>query len=213
VVRKVDRRRKTRAAAVVSAALLVTMMTSTGADAAVNNPGRVQPGTAYCDADDILLTFPVMEPAPVQRNHPGFVHGSEAQIPAQNAAFRANLVYWNGSQWVGYREGTWFWQRATLAGSFITGYTPWYDLNGNPPSSTLGFWDVPNSGDYDHPYYYAVWYEYYWWNDYYRDSGSTWSWAASHDENRGQPMGTGVIVQDPEQWCKYPGPNWLLDVN
>jgi len=184
--------------------------------AATNNPGGlVEQPEVDCDSDDMWVGVPVMEPAPVQYNDGGFTVGNAYSRPAQWVGFRASLAWWNGAQWSTYRQGTWFYQQATTAAANSTGYSDgWYDLTtSNPLTDGIGFWDLPNSGDYDNPNYYAVYYEYYWWADNFRDSGYSWDYTHNHKDLRGQPQGTINYTKDSTDFCKYPGPNWVSDVN
>jgi hypothetical protein len=183
--------------------------------AAVNHPGTLgdQP-EINCQPDDMWVSRPTMQPAAVQRNPPGFAHGDPYALPAQWVAFQANLAWWNGSQWVAYRQGTWFIQQATTAPLALGLGTQWFEWSTRAPANyDLGFWDLPNSGDYDNPNYYAVYYHYIWFRDDYRDGGEVIDWTHNHRDNRAQPVGSANYVQNSTDFCKYPGPNWVLDVN
>jgi hypothetical protein len=200
------------AVALATGSLLTSAVGS--ARAAVNNPGRILPPSAFCTEDDrILADVPVMVPAQVQYGSGGFAPGST--VPPQVVAFRANLAWWNGSNWVEYLHSPWYYQVAGNMTIGFVGYTgSWFDWNtGAVLTSAIVYHDLPNPRDFDNEYYYRVYYDYYWQNDQYRDSGSFPSWAGQHEENRSNPYGTGVISQETADFCKFPGPNWLLDIN
>lgn len=203
--------------AVVAFALALCLLSSNAAPsrAAVNHPGTFadQP-EVNCQPDDMWVWPPLMGPASVQYNDPGFSHGDPYSLPAQWVAFRADLYWWNGSEWVFYREGAWFYQQAATTHVILGVGNGWFEwTTSNPVNYTLGFWDLPNSGDYQNPNYYAVYYNYYWFPDKFRDGGSVGGYTHNHKDNRAQPETSFNYVQNSNQYCKYPGPNWVLNLN
>jgi hypothetical protein len=200
-------RRAVRMVAITTAAITVWVLSAGSALAATN----AQPGSAFCQQDDILVSTPAMTPDPQPVSNGTFtVGGSTAP---QRVAWRANLTQWDGTKWVTIRYGTWY---TGIAGTMYdqTGFssTSWTTLNGAPLNYLPGFWDLP-SGSYQNPIYYMVWYEYYWYADQYRNARSDSSWAASHEENRGAGQGTAFYDQTYYSYCKYPGPNWMQNVS
>jgi hypothetical protein len=155
-----------------------------------------------------------MAPASVQSGGGGFAVGG-GSVPAQTVAFRANLAWWNGVQWVEYLHSNWYHQLASDINIGFVGYTgPWFDWNtGATLAGMIVFQNLPNPRDYKNEYYYRVYFDYWWKDDQYRGSGGYSDWAGWHEEERGNPYGTGVISQEHSEYCKYPGPNWLLDIN
>jgi hypothetical protein len=217
----VDQKRRRRAA-VFAVTLGLCLLPFAGTNAAsiadaVNHPGTLgdQP-EIDCQPDDMWVSRPLMQPASVQYNPPGFSVGDMYSIPPQWVAFRADLAWWNGSQWVAYREGAWFYQQASTTPLVLADTTsnPWFEWYTRQAASyTLGFWDLPNSNDYGNPNYYAVYYQYQWFKDQFRDAGSFTDWTHNHKDNRAQPAGTFNYDRNSTDFCKYPGPNWITNVN
>ena len=134
----------------LAASLLASGLMAAAADpasAATNNPGAVQAPAAYCGTNEILLSMPVMTPAPNQYVPPGTVLIG-AENTEQKVAFRADLAEWDGSPWVIIREGTWF---TTVVGQHgeIDG-KPWTTLDGEPVVSMIGAVDLPQ-GTWEDP--------------------------------------------------------------
>jgi hypothetical protein len=193
-----------RRVAATGLSLAMLGLAAVPAAAATNHVGKVQSGWGICWPWGIQVTAPIMVPAPIQRSDGSF----STAPPRQRVAFRANLAQYRNGRWVTIRNGLWFTQKAGGAADYGLVDGSWKTPEGQPLPATLGF-DRLEIGTKAAPIYYAVWYDYYWYADQYRDEGRATGWADGHQDNRGSPQGTGVIDQTAYEYCKYPGPNWL----
>lgn len=194
---------------VAAATALAFVLTASAPVAAVNanNTGRVEHGWGACMSNSyILVHTPIIDAAPVQYATSGVVRVGHDENPPQQVAFRAHLAQWTGSGWMTIQNGPW-WVTTTGPAHWL-GHGEWYTLTGERMSRAIGF-DQLAVGTLRNPIYYAVWYEYYWYQDSYRSSGYSSSWAVGYQENRGNAIGTAVIGQAANGWCKSPGPNFI----